>query len=111
MSINYYVNWQGTKLHIGKSSESWEFIWQAYPELDIFTVKDWSDFFISNKIEGNIIDEYDNNVSIIEFFNSIADNNSRCKKYGTLKRHLQETSDCSSYADPDGNVFIIHQFS
>ena len=110
MSTNYYVDWQGTRLHIGKSSAGWEFLWQAYPELDIFTVKDWSDFLVSNKLESNIVDEYEGKISIIEFFNSVADNTHRNKKFGSMKWHKEETGDESAYADPEGATFIIKQF-
>lgn len=103
MGTNYYIKFKDENLHIGKKSKGWNFVWRAYPEYEIFGVKDWQHFILVNKIESNIHDEYGDNVDIIEFFDKITDIDNN-------KDHIQETGDESCYYDVYGNIFSTKEF-
>jgi hypothetical protein len=51
MSTNFYATWPNQaaddteRLHIGKRSVGWEFLWRAYPGMGITSVEAWRGFF------------------------------------------------------------------
>ncbi|MCR0316653.1 hypothetical protein MKA27_19845 [[Clostridium] innocuum] len=60
MSTNYYFKWNDNKvndIHIGKRSCGWVPLFQATPYFR--SVNDIKNFYIQNKAQVKIIDEYD----------------------------------------------------
>ena len=73
MGTNYYYG-KHKKYHIGKKSSGWEFIFEAQPELDVYSKPQWGNFLFDNvPLKGNIIDEYGTELTFDEFFNMVND--------------------------------------
>lgn len=68
MGTNYYYKFEDSKYHIGKKSVGWQFIFEAQPELDVYSKGQWSDFLFRYQSKVYIVDEYDNILTFDEFF-------------------------------------------
>lgn len=107
MGTNYYLKFKDEELHIGKSSNGWKFLWRAYPELEIYTIRDWIHFILVNELESNLYDEYKDSIDMIEFFEKIANNKRREKDFGKeIKEHSKEFI----YQDAENNDFTMEEF-
>lgn len=92
MGTNYYFMYNGEKLHIGKSSFGWEFVFQAYPKYSIYDKAGWDDFIHSSrmrtehstdqneKLKNVIIDEDENEIDEMDFW-LIVDTAKRQQRY------------------------------
>lgn len=76
MSTNYYVEFNGEKLHVGKSSVGWHFAVRVYPDKQINNLNDWLELLVD--IRHSLTDEYDQQVSFTDLVMTITD---RCNIY------------------------------
>ncbi len=63
MGTNYYVKLGNDKLHIGKKSYGWKFLFQSYPDKLLQNFEDWTALLALNKI----YNEYDELVDFADF--------------------------------------------
>lgn len=88
-------------LHIMKCSYGWKVTFQSAPEVGVSTVGDIFELFATGKYD--LVDEY---------------GNVKEQPEETIKTEIASRMDClnsavpgHSYLDPDGNVFVIGDFS
>lgn len=90
MNYYYYDFEKRSVYHIGKSSYGWEFTFEAQPKIDVYSSSQWKIFLDLHIGEGEIRDEEDKKVGILEFLELI-DKKYRKEKYtpdGQLKSHF-----------------------
>lgn len=95
------------KLHIGKSSAGWRFIWHGMPDSDppIVTNKDWIAFLKASVAAGDVIrDEYERKYEVDAFVAMVFSSSDG-------RSHVSEFHDVRSYLDPDGQDFLSSNFS
>lgn len=71
MGTNYYFIYENVKIHIGKQSGGWKFLFREYPDLN--TMEHWAVFLT----KGVIQDEYDTCHSWADFFGIVMDNRNK----------------------------------
>lgn len=102
------------KIHLGKRSGGWQFLWQTQPEYYQESLKSIQEFLTSGDYE--IIDEYEESYSFEEFINSEL---KRCLYSGYTyttyqKDHPEERPIPPQYMDwitSDGLRFVKGDFS
>ncbi len=72
MGTNYFIDYGNQKIHIGKKSAGWKFIFHENEELNLHTKKDWINFLKKRKI----YDEYYRILSFKSFLEIIEDSQS-----------------------------------
>lgn len=93
MGTNYYID----KVHIGKQSCGWQFLYRTHPSLGIFTTHDWKNhIWFSGE---DIIDEYGEVMPRGTFYALIHGGT------GTKKPHKE-----ADYTDAYGAAFVIDEF-
>lgn len=106
MGTNFYIKEPtGDKIHIGKSSGGWRFIFRGYEGL-----KTWSDW--KKKLEGSedIFDEYGDQVSYDSFVKMVEESTSGKSHY----QYLMENWRCclsTEWEDNEGFSFTSLDFS
>lgn len=111
MGTNYYLRNGEEELHIGKKSYGWEFSFQAYPRLGIFSVTDWKNAF--DNVEAQIVNEY-NEVFSVEEMCEIIDSACPGSNFSDERlnlNHCDEAEGYQCYKDPYGYSFSLGDFS
>lgn len=111
MSTNYYYTWQNngvsTKIHIGKRTAGWVFLFRAYPDQELKSFAQWLHFMALN--DGTIFDEYGSVVDFVDFCKIVYDQKKEKKhKEAAFKA---KTGDYSFYEDDAGYEFCLEEFS
>lgn len=123
MGTNYYFKTESKKLHIGKSSFGWEFLFRKNEDLGLNSRQDWLDFLYMNQDRGIIRDEFGKEESLITFA-EITDSNHRQKMFnmrhlGNLKNFYEEMKKTYSpipekelkvFQDSDGYAIMNREF-
>ncbi|TNC14946.1 hypothetical protein FF100_05060 [Methylobacterium terricola] len=110
MGTNYYVDFKppcpccgegGEKLHIGKSSGGWEFLFAPYPEHGLTSFAAWKDYLKDR----TILNEYGDTITLADLINIV-----EAKKGGWTSRTAPASSwgpsprDCE-WSDAEGYRF------
>lgn len=103
MSTNFYarVNLSRKRtpeLHVGKRSVGWRFAWQALPNWNLMSMKDWLEFFDQEYVE--LIDEYGRKYKVSEF---LEENTFEVDEY-----HKEQES--CGFRDDQGQPFFHSDF-
>lgn len=122
MGTNYYVMGPEGKrlpgvdsddtglLHVGKSSAGWVFCFRAHRNLDspILSTEDWRRAIDGLVVRGpcSLFDEYGNRVDVDEFWQKVE----KKKSPPDGRRGADDRNDRHSYADSEGNDFILREF-
>ena len=111
MSTNYYYRWRDKrgrvgKLHIGKCSAGWTFLFRAYPAQELKSFAQWLHFMAIN--EGTIYDEYDRKVDFVHFCKVVYDH--KKKKKHKEEAFKEKIEDYSFFEDEAGYEFSIDEF-
>lgn len=82
MGMNYYARNKNTgeRIHIGKSSYGWDFLFEACPRENLFSFGSWIVFLEEFSKDFEIIDEENRTVSNKDFIHVVSPA-SRTKKY------------------------------
>ena len=105
MGTNFYARRRGNhiKIHVGKLSAGWEFVFQKHSDPPLDTFARWRKFLKSNDVtvqdDGGDIYQYSN------FFRSVV-----LPTRGRTN-HVDAVRDPNAYKDPDGWAFIDAEFS
>lgn len=107
MSANYYVRYDKCeccgrydKLHIGKQSVGWTFLFRSYRELELHSAGQWRELL--NKKGSSILDEYGVTITPEDFFAKV-----EAAQTAVNKRYVG----WYSYLDKENFAFSAEEFS
>lgn len=103
MSTNYYCEFitSRRKLHVGKRSNGYVFVFQAYPDMGIFDYNDWVD--LSAKYAVKYYDEYDKEITWPNLVDIIKDSYKN-------KENKSQFVEAADYKDAMGYEFCLWDF-
>ena len=106
MSTNYYaLADDGEKLHIGKQSNGWRFLFSTQTGYSIFTRDDWFNMIVSlsgdySQQRMSVVNEYNVIQNAEQFFTNV-----------NLNQSLKQHDGLMNYTDNDGYDFSLGGFS